>query len=75
MKTNERDLEFYVNAANWPSDLEAAKDLARESISKWKFQDKAPKFLREVDKARTVGRLQEIAIYPLLSGAGLGVIK
>lgn len=72
---DDRDLEYYVNAANWPTDLEAAKELTRESISKWKFQKNAPKFLRQVDEACTISRLQQIAIYPLLSGSGLGVIK
>jgi len=72
---DDTQLEHYVNAANWPSDVEAAREFAREAINRWAFKEKAPKFLAQIDKASTVKRLQEIVIYPLLSGEGLGVVR
>jgi len=68
-------LDQYVNASNWPTDLEEAKTFAREAIEQFKWKEKVPGFLRQVDKATTVARLQEIVIYPLMSGEGLKVIK
>lgn len=70
-----KDLTKYANQANWPSDLNAAKDFAREAVTTWKWKEKAPKFLAEIDEARTIKRLQEIVIYPLLSGEGMKAIK
>lgn len=65
----------YIDQTNWPTDLEKAKQFAREAVGEWKWKDKAPKFLRQIDRATSVKRLQEIVIYPLLSGEGLAVIK
>lgn len=68
-------LEDYVNAANWPTDLEAAKEFAREAVTQWQWKEKAPKFLGEIDRATSIKRVQEIVIYPILSGEGNAVLK
>lgn len=69
------DLNHYVNKNNWPTDLEPARLFAREAIIKWIYKEKITRFLRQVDSATSVKRIQEITIYPLLSGEGLKVIK
>lgn len=69
------ELEYYVNEANWPTDLEAAKEFAKEAVLKWQWNEKKPRFIAKIDRARTVKQVQELLIYPLLSGEGMGVIK
>lgn len=72
---NDAILEKYAAAANWPSDLSAAKEFARQAINEWDFKQKAPEFLAKIDRATTIKRLQELIIYSMLSGQGHGVIK
>jgi len=69
------ELEFYVNAKNWPKELEAAKEFARNAILTFQWKKKAPKFLAAIDNASTVKRVQQIVINPILSGEGIGVVK
>ncbi len=69
------ELTDYVNSANWPTELDPAKEFAREAVSKWIWKDKAPDFLVKIDNARTIHQLQEIVIYPILSGEGNAVLK
>ena len=69
------DLSFYVSEVNWPNELEPARDFARQAVSEWKWKDKSEKILREIEKAGTIKRLQQLVIYPILSGEGIGVIK
>ena len=68
-------LETYADQSNWPTDLEAAKAFAHEAIAVWKWQQKAPYYKALVDQATSVKRVQEVIIYPLLSGEGIGVIR
>lgn len=70
-----KDPNKYVNQANWPTELAQAKEFAKEAVTTWKWKEKAPKFIAEIERATTVKRLQEIVIYPLLSGEGLKAIK
>ena len=68
-------LEYYVNKDNWPTDLEEAREFARQAISEWKFKDKVEKHLRNVERATSVERLQQLIVQTMLSGEGLGTIK
>jgi len=68
-------VEFYVDDRNWPQDLDEAKEFAAEAIEAWAFKDKQEKFLMEINACSTLKRVQELVIYPLLSGEGIGVIK
>lgn len=69
------DLSKYVDQANWPTEFTDAKMFAVQAITDWTFEAKRPKFLAQIEKATTIKRLQEIVIYPLLSGEGMKVIK
>lgn len=68
-------VEYYVNAANWPTDLAEAKAFGEEAVTAWAWKEKAPKFIREINNATSVRRIQTLVIYPLLSGEGLAVVK
>jgi len=69
------DLSKFVNQNNWPKELEDAREFARDAVMNWKWKEKSPMFLAQIDNAKTVKRLQEIVIFPLLSGEGMKVIK
>jgi hypothetical protein len=68
-------LEQYVDASTWPTDLAEAKEYGKTAVNQFKWKEKVPTFLDQIDKASSVKRVQEIVIYPLLSGEGLGVVK
>ena len=68
-------LEFYANKKNWPLDLEEARKFAQEAIHQWNWPEKAPKFLALIDQAPTIKRMQELVLYPMLSGEGAAVIR
>lgn len=68
-------VEYYVNASNWPTTLAEAKTFGEEAITAWAWKEKAPRFIKQINKATSVKRIQELVIYPLLSGEGLGVVK
>lgn len=70
-----KDLNYYANKDNWPSDLVLAKEFAKQAIKEWDFKEKAPRFIAQIEAAPTVKRVQELTLYPLLSGEGLKVIK
>lgn len=70
-----KHLEQYANKDTWPKDLPAAKEYARQAVNEFQWKDKVPELLAEIDKATRIARLQEIVIYPLLSGEGNFVIK
>lgn len=69
------DLSFYVNKDNWPTDLEQAKKFGIEASSKWKWKNKSERFIEEIKNCSSVTRVQQLVIFPLLSGDGLKVIK
>ena len=68
-------IEYYVDAKNWPKDLDGAKAFAKQAWGKFKWKKKAAKFKDEIDRATTVARVQSLVINPLLSGEGNSVIK
>lgn len=67
-------LEYYADQNNWPSDLSDAKEFGKDALKDWKWKKKAPIFMAQIDRAKTVKRIQELVIYTLLSGEGLKVI-
>lgn len=67
--------EDYVNQDNWPNDLMSAREFAREAILAWTWKKKAPERLAQVNRAKTIKRLQEIVAYAVLAGEGNSVIK
>lgn len=69
------NLEYYINKANWPSDLENAKVFAHDAISAWNFKEKAPEYIAKVDRARSLQEVQRIIIFTFLSGEGLSTTK
>ena len=69
------NLEDYANASNWPTSLEEAKQFAHDAISHFKWKNKIPVFAQQIETATTIKRLQEIVIYPILSGEGMKSIK
>jgi hypothetical protein len=71
--TKPNDLEKYANSANWPNTLGECKTFATEAVQTWKWKKKAPEFIKEIEGATSIKRVQEIVIYPLLSGEGLAV--
>ena len=68
-------VEWFVNKNNWPQDLEYARAFAHEAVNTWKWKRKSETIKQEIDAATSVARLQQLVIYPLLSGEGLTVIK
>lgn len=70
-----KPVEYYVNEANWPKGLDEAKAFGVEGITAWAWKEKAPKFIMQINRATSVKRVQQLVIFPLLSGEGLGVIK
>lgn len=75
MTKSTHPVEHYVNEANWPKGLDEAKAFGVEGITAWAWKDKAPKFIMQINRATSVKRVQQLVIFPLLSGEGLGVIK
>ncbi len=69
------DNEYYMSGANWPIELEAAKEFAREAVSTFKFKEKIPKFNRQIDQITRIDKLQSLIINALLSGEGNSVIR
>ena len=69
------DLARFVDRANWPDDLNKAKAFAQQAFKQFQWKEKIPQFLSELDRADTVEKVQQLVIYPLLSGEGLQVIK
>lgn len=70
-----KGLEKYVDAKNWPSDLEQAKAFGKQAVSHFKFKDKIPKFKMAINKANSVAKVQFIVINAIMSGEGKAVIK
>jgi len=68
-------LEDFINQDNWPTDLVAAKEFASEAIRKWKWKEKAPKYLARISRATNVQELQRLVVNTLLSGEGQSVIR
>lgn len=74
-KQSSKELEYYANKDNWPSDLEKAKEFAKGALKKWKWKEKAPKFISKIENASSVSKVQELVLNTMLSGEGLGVTK
>ena len=74
-KDHEKQLETIISKLNLAKTLDEAKDLARQYIKEMKFQKKAEKLLRDLEKATNVARVQKLIIDIHLSGEGNGVVK
>ena len=69
------DVLTYINKDNWPSDIEGAREFAREALECFKYRDEVPKLLKAVEQATCVARVQYIIVNAILSGEGNKVIK
>ena len=74
-KDHEKLLETILSNLKDAPTLDEAKEFARRYIKEMKFQKKAEKLLRDLEKATNVARVQKLIIDIHLAGEGNGVVK